>query len=116
MKNTKKRNNWKIAFWSLLGITIILGWITISFIVNSGNIYEDAWNESKDYYGNLTGEAIEELAEIDFFKCINYHCDNYFECGINENNILPGLEDTIRECGDIFQYEDETNRFNLGNK
>lgn len=79
----KQRNSWKIGFFILLILSIIItGWIWGSTLLAMETIVDEQWE-----------------------GCKNYHCDNYFDC-----ETLEGYEQSLTECADIINYGDVDDR------
>jgi hypothetical protein len=95
----KQRNYWKLGFFILLVILILILGLWVSWGEKTYNTgYDDGYNQSsydsRDYYvnaslgliGNSINDSINEMTLEFSNKCIKYFCENIFESNYIEGN------------------------------
>lgn len=103
---TKQKNVWKIAFWVLLVVSIIISGVLINSGFNAG--FEEGYNfglsESESFYGGIYEDVTTQSAEILFDNCVDFFCYNEelnTYCGDN-----IGADEIKRWCGEILNLEE----------
>ena len=92
-------NKWKVAFWILFVVSILL--LIIVFVLR--NFYSEGYNEGFDYCYTETEKILPKV----FYNCIRYHCDKYsnsINCSVEIERLAVG-----GICDDLLVYEGGNN-------